>query len=219
MTDEFEIDIHPVCDRCWTEERPKLLNASTRSCEFGAHDFLTLAALVDQMRGGGGHGPDPESPLIVRGHALEDDALDEIQKKRPTWRISLNTNHYVDWKNRLAATPDAKVIDPARVGIGLLQIKIVSRPIFKKKWLDGESPPLGYLLQLTQEMMLVPHCTWGAIGVLVIGDFTFEAHVYPVERDRHAETKMLASAAKFWVAFDRGDSRRSTSSATARSSP
>ena len=43
---------------------------------------LTLAALVAGMRGGRGHGPDPESPLIVRGHALEDDAVDEIQKLR-----------------------------------------------------------------------------------------------------------------------------------------
>src|SRR5262245_53535160 len=106
MTDAYRaVDVHPVSDACWEQERPKLLNASTRSCEFGAHDFITLAELTSQMRGGPRR--DPTSPLTERGHALEDDAVDAIRKLRPAWQITLNTNHYVDWQRRIGCTPDA----------------------------------------------------------------------------------------------------------------
>ena len=198
------LDIHPVEDKCWTEERPALLNASDIACCFGLHEHKTLAQLVLAKRGVAGLDPDPDSALIRRGHALEDDAIDAIAKLRPTWRISRNENHYVDRAHRLAAIPDALVEDPARPGVGSLQIKVVASSIFKRKWAE-ESPPLGYLLQLAQEMMLIPDCTWGAIGALVIGEFSFDAHVYPVERNRGAETKLRTAAAEFWAAFDRGD--------------
>ena len=197
-------DIHPVTELCWRDERPRLLNASEISCCFGLNDYKTLAQLVAEKRGLTGLEADPESALIRRGHALEDDAVDEIQKLRPTWRISLNKDHYVDHGHRMAAIPDAIVRDPERDGIGALQIKVVSRPVFARKWQD-DTPPLGYLLQLAQEMMLIPGCTWGAIGALVIGDFTFNAYVYPVDRNRTAETRLRTAAGDFWSAFDRGD--------------
>lgn len=202
--DEQEIDVHPVCDACWETERLALLNASTRAAEFGLHSFQTLGSLVAQMRGGRGHGPDPESPLIVRGHALEDDAIDMVRKLRPTWDITPNRLHFVHRGLRLGATPDALVADPAVPGVGVAQIKVVSASIFRRQWEDG-TPPIGYLLQASQEMMLVPGCTWGAVCALVIGDFTFHAHVYAIKRDAPTEARLLESAAKFWEAFDAGD--------------
>jgi predicted phage-related endonuclease len=202
MTDQ--IDVHPVTQACWDEERPALLNASEIAAKFGVHDYKTLAAVVAAKRKLSGLDPDPESALIRRGHALEDDAIDEIQKLCPTWRISRNTNHYVDRKHRMAAIPDALVSDPDRRGVGSLQIKVVSAPVFRRKWPD-QTPPLCYLLQLAQEMMLIPDCTWGAIGALVIGDFSFDAHVYPVERNVTAENRLRTAAAEFWWAFDQGE--------------
>jgi predicted phage-related endonuclease len=205
MTDDnSEIDVHPVTEKCWGEERPTLMNASETAAMFGLHDYTTLARVTAAKRGLAGLGPDPESALIRRGHALEDDAIDEIQKLRPTWRISSNTNHYVDHKHRMGAIPDALVTDPDRRGIGVLQIKVVASRIFKSKWPD-QTPPLGYLLQLAQEMLLVPHCTWGCVGVLEVGDFEFAAHVYPVERNRQAEERLRNAAAEFWRMFDAGD--------------
>lgn len=198
-----EIDVHPVSDACWDVERPTLLNASEIAAPFGAHEHKTLARLVAEKRGLASD-VDPESPLIRRGHALEDDALDEIQKLRPTWRIAPNAMHYVDHARRMAAIPDAFVRDPARDGLGVLQIKVVSRPVFKRKWPE-ETPPLGYLLQLAQEMMLVPGCTWGAVGALVIGDFSYDAFVYPIERNLKAEGRLRVAAANFWQSFDGGD--------------
>jgi predicted phage-related endonuclease len=198
-----DVDVHPVTDACWDVERPKLLNASENGCLFGVHAFTTLARLTAEKRGLVKNDVDPEHALIRRGHALEDDTLDEVRKLRPTWRITPGTKHYVDRKDRLGAIPDAIVEAPERQGLGVLQAKVVSRPVFRRQWPD-ETPPLSYLLQLAQEMMLVG-AEWGAIGALVIGDFSFDAHVFEVTRDHKAEGRLREAAAKFWRAFDAGD--------------
>jgi hypothetical protein len=55
-------------------------------------------------------------------------------------------------------------------------------------------------------MRLVPNCTWGAIGQLIIGNFTYTTNNYEVfARDRGAEIRMRTAAAEFWRAFDAGD--------------
>jgi len=198
------VEAHPIGDRSdWLERRRHYLNASDIACVFGLHDYKTLARLTAEMRGLESD-VDPDSPLIRRGNALEDDAMDEVQKLHPTWRISRCEHQYVDPVARIACTPDFLVIDPARDGVGSLQIKTVAQPVFKRKWPDG-TPPLGYLLQLATEMMLIPDCTWGALGALIIGDFTFEARVFPVERNRKAELRLRTAAAAFWLKFDAGD--------------
>jgi predicted phage-related endonuclease len=213
MDDSHAIDIHPVTDACWSggaagicPGRPKLINASENACLHGLDPYNRTLAQLTAGKRDPKHKiePDSDSEVIQRGHALEDDAVDAIRKLCPTWQISLNKNHYVDQRHRMACIPDALVIDPARDGTGVLQIKVVARQIFKQKW-DDETPPTGFLLQLAQEMMLVPGCTWGAVGALVIGDFTFRAHVYPVERNRQAEIRIRTTVAEFWQAFDRGD--------------
>jgi len=198
------VEVHPIGDRnTWLERRRKYLNASDIACTFGLHDYKTLARLVAEMRGLTSD-VDPESPLIRRGHALEDDALDEIQKLRPAWHITPCLNQYIDPVARIACTPDALVINPVLEGVGCLQIKVVADSVFRRKWPDA-TPPLGYLLQVATEMMLVPNCTWSALGALVVGDFKFEAHVYPVDRNRAAEIRLRTAAAEFWQTFDRGD--------------
>ena len=199
------IETHPIGDPAeWLERRRSYLNASEIAAKFGLHDYMTLAQLTAHKRGLAGLDADPESALIRRGHALEDDAKDEIQKLRPTWFISHNEHHYIDPVARIACTPDFLVSDPAREGIGALQVKVVSAPVFRRKWIDA-TPPLGYVLQVATEMMLTPACTWGAIGALVIGDFQFEAHVFEVDRNKQAEIRLRTAAAEFWHAFDRGD--------------
>ena len=198
---EPEIQRLPIGDRDeWLERRRKFLNASDIACVFGLHKFKTLARLTAEMRGLTGLEVDPDSPLIRRGHALEDDAKDEIAKLRPEWRMTRCEHQYIDQRARIAATPDYLVEAPDKEGIGSLQIKVVAQSVFKRDWAD-DTPPLGTLLQVATEMMLV-NASWGAIGALVIGEFTYEGHVYEITRHRSAEVRLRTAAAEFWRAFD-----------------
>jgi predicted phage-related endonuclease len=198
------IDIHPVTDRCWDEERPGLINGSEIGSLFGV-GYKTLARITAEKRDPSTFSDsDPESPLLERGNDFQEAATKRVQKLRPTWHISRNTNHYVDRKHRMAAIPDNLVEAPDRHGIGVLEIKVVASSIFKTQWPD-DTPPMKHLLQLSQQMMLVPGCTWGAIGALVIGEFKYETHVYEVDRNEKAETRLRGAVAEFWQTFDRGD--------------
>lgn len=198
---EPEIQRLPIGDRDeWLERRRKFLNASDIACVFGLHKFKTLARLTAEMRGLTGLEVDPDSPLIRRGHALEDDAKDEIAKLRPHWRMTRCEHQYIDQRARIAATPDYLVEAPDKDGVGSLQIKVVAQSVFKRDWAD-DTPPLGTLLQVATEMMLV-NASWGAIGALVIGEFTYEGHVYEITRHRSAEVRLRTAAAEFWRAFD-----------------
>jgi predicted phage-related endonuclease len=85
----------------------------------------------------------------------------------------------------------------------VLQVKVVASSIFRREWEDA--PPLGHLLQLSTEMMLTPDATWGALGVLIIGDFSFEAALYPVDRNADVELRLREAAKEFWRMFDAGD--------------
>jgi len=200
-----EIEIHPITDACYRDERPTLLNASEIGSLFG-HGHKTLAHVTAMKRGLIEPGTDdPDSPLLERGRDFEEVAAKRVQRLRPTWKIERNTNHYVDRLNRIAAIPDYLATDPEREGVGCLEIKTVAEPNHKKEWLEG-TPPLKYVLQLATQMMLVPNCTWGAIGQLIIGNFTYMMNIYTVDkRDHGAEMRLRTAAAKFWQAFDAGD--------------
>jgi predicted phage-related endonuclease len=199
------IDIHPVCDACFTEERPGLFNSSDNGCLFGV-GRKTLAQVTAEKRD---PSLDPyngkgDNQMLERGNDFQEPATKRVEKLRPTWRITRNKNHYVDRLNRIAAIPDNLVEAPERKGVGCLEIKVVTNTVFKKQWLN-DTPPLMHLLQLTGQMMLVPNCTWGAIGALVVGEFKYETHVYEIERNRQAEIRLRTAIAEFWKKFDAGD--------------
>ncbi len=195
----------PLADReAWEARRPRYLNASERVAEFNIHPYITLAQLTAHKRGLATLGADQDSPVIRRGHALEDDAIDEVRKQYPDWELVKCDLQFVDEKQRIAASPDYFARDPNRAGIGVIQVKVVTKSKHAREWLD-ETPPMHILLQLAQEMMLVPDCTWGAVAALVIGEWAYEAHVYLVDRNTSAEMRLRTSAAEFWRMVDAGD--------------
>lgn len=205
MTTGSEIEAHPITDACFSEERPALLNASEIGSLFGV-GFKTLAHITAVKRGlVEPDADDPDSPLLERGRDFEEVAAKRVQRLRPTWQIERNTLHYIDRLNRIAAIPDFLARDPERPGVGCLEIKVIAEPNHKREWLN-ETPPLKYLLQLATQMMLVPNCTWGAIGQLILGNFTYTTNIYEVHaRDRGAEIRLRTAATDFWRAFDDGD--------------
>src|SRR5438045_2470066 len=104
MAHAGNVVIYPIIDEeAWRARRPENLNATDRGATFGVGRFKTMAQVVAEKRGLTGLGPDPDSPLIRRGHALEDDAIDEIRRLRPNWTMIKCEHQYVDTVNRIAA--------------------------------------------------------------------------------------------------------------------
>jgi len=197
-------EMRTITDReQWLKWRDEYLNASEIARCYGLDPHHTLAQLVAQKRGVKGLGPDPDNPMIERGNDLEEIAAKKLKRKFPTWDVHKCNSYFVDQQHRQGATPDYLVIDPARTGMGVAQLKVVAEPVHKANWLD-DTPPYHVILQTMQEMLLTD-ASWGVIVALVIGNFTYDLHVYPIERHRNAETRLVSTADAFWRAFDAGE--------------
>jgi predicted phage-related endonuclease len=205
----MNVERREIRDRAeWLAWRRENLGASEIASCFGLNPFKTLAKLVAQKRGIEG-ADDPESVMLRRGIALEDDAADEVAKLKPDWEIVKNRTYFVDRELRLAATPDFICIDPARndparEDFGVLQIKVVSPASFRKHWSEHDAP--FYAVLQTEMEMLMSGASWGAVAPLIVGDYVFEVpQIYDVPRVASAEQRVVEAAKKFWAAFDAGE--------------
>jgi predicted phage-related endonuclease len=185
----------------WLSWRKPNLNASDIPALFGHHPYLTLAKLTAIKRGT--ENSQPESVMMRKGSALEPVAADQVAKLHPSWQITKCGSYFVDRDRRIGATPDFFVIDPERPGRGVLQTKVLS-PATHRVWKLDDRPSYYALLQ-TQLEMVMTKADWGVIAALVVGDYVFECHLYPVERHQATEDRLLNGAAAFWAAFDAGE--------------
>jgi predicted phage-related endonuclease len=198
----------PIMDReQWLKLRKQDVTASVAGALFGVHPWQTIAGLHAEKCGLELPGPDPESAVIRRGNALEPIVAEEVAKLRPEWRLIKNTEYLRDQHARIGATPDFWIENDSR-GLGMLQTKTVAGFKFKREWknADGDddvAPPLWIVLQNAVEMMLAD-AAFGAIGVLVIGDFTFDTHIIEVPRHKQTEHKIRVAVHAFWQALDAG---------------
>jgi hypothetical protein len=172
---------------------------------FGVHPFQTIAGLHAEKMGLDLPGPNPESAVIRRGNALEAVVAAEVAKLHPEWKITKNDHYYRDAHARIGATPDF-LLDGDPRGLGILQTKTVGAWKFKKEWGEPEAPtpPLWIILQNATEVMLAD-AAFGAIGVLVIGDFTFDCHVIEVPRHKATEHKIRVAVHGFWETLRAGE--------------
>ena len=187
----------------WLELRKHDITASVVGALFGLHPYKTIGALHAEKTGVEIPGPDPDSPLILRGHDMEDNVAKRARAAFPTWEITKSTDYYRDAEARMGATPDFLIHDPDRKGLGILQAKIVAGMQFKNPksgWTDSQAP-LWISLQVTQEMMLT-EAEWGMIGALIVGDFRYELKTYPVDRHFGAERRIREAVREFWRAVD-----------------
>jgi predicted phage-related endonuclease len=195
----------PITDReQWLGLRKQDVTASVVGALFGMHPWQTIAGLHAEKCGLDLPGPDPESAVIRRGNALEPVVAEQVAKLRPEWKITKNDRYYRDAHARIGATPDFLVEGDPR-GQGVLQTKTVGPGKFKKEWGEPEAPtpPLWIILQNATEVMLAD-AAFGAVGVLVIGDFTFDCHVIEVPRHKATEHKIRVAVHSFWEALKVG---------------
>jgi predicted phage-related endonuclease len=190
----------------WLALRKPDVTASVVGALFGCHPWQTIAGLHAEKCGMELPGPDPESSVLRRGNALEMVVAAEVAKLQPEWLITKATEYLRDPHVRFGATPDFWIDGDPR-GRGCLQTKTIGSWKFKKEWRgeedDEPTPPLWIILQNATEMMLAD-AAFGAIGVLVIGDYTFETHVIEVPRHKPSEHRIRVAVKCFWDALDAG---------------
>jgi hypothetical protein len=207
-----EVERHPVTDRAsWLAMRGRDLTASDVASICGCGYRGPLEVWAEKT---GKIPPKGDSPILRRGRWLEPAIWAAVQDTNPSWTLRAAKTYLRAPALRFGATPDALAVDPDRKGIVLIQGKVVAQPTFIADWCggarDNPSPtvPLGYQLQTLSETMLA-EAAFGetihpVLAALVIGSFTAELYMIPVERHFGAEERILGAVKQFWEMTDAG---------------
>ncbi len=192
----------PVTTReAWLELRAGNIGGSEVSALFGLNQFKTPYQLYAE-KAGLVPAEGPSSEIMERGLILEPAVAEAVRVLRPHWTITKAEDYLWSDEWRLGATPDYIVYDRERGSHGVLQTKAIAMPEYLEKWQDG--PPMGYVLQTAQEVMLDAMSRdtpggWGAIGVLAISSYGHEKMVWEFERNIASEQKIINAARRFWA--------------------
>lgn len=148
-------------------------------------------------------------PPAARGHQREPEAIGMLKLLRPDWRVSYPLSSY--WRDparRLGATPDCLVVDPARPGFGVVQVKSVAPHVYAEQWTDPDTreivPPVWVVLQAIQEGMLTG-AAWAAVAVHR-ENYGSRPSVRLIEIPLHAAVwaRIVADTAEFWASIEAG---------------
>lgn len=137
-----------------------------------------------------------------RGRWFESGVEEALREAYPDWSFENPRVYLRDPEVRLGATPDRFAIRPDRSGRGNVQLKIVSKPVFERDWIDGE-PPLKFQLQSITEAML-GDCSWNMVAAAVVDTYGADLHVREVPRHPAAEARIRELAREFWAIVDAG---------------
>lgn len=143
-----------------------------------------------------------DNVMMRRGRWLEPAVIEAMRESHPTWTIKRSGVYLRDPDLRMGATPDAVAEDPARPGIGAIQCKVVSRPIYEAEWEDGRAP-LKFEIQTLSEAMLL-EAEWAVVAALVIGTYSAELVEHEVPRHEGAEERVRGIVRGFWSEIDAG---------------
>lgn len=175
----------------WLAWRKKDITASSVAALFDLHPYTTALSLYSRLRGA--DIPEQvETEVMRRGTALEPIVAEEVRRLRPEWQIEKATEYVRDTDLKLGCTPDFWFTNGKR---GVLQAKTVGAQAFQRHWQDG--PPFWIVLQTATEMML-ENAERGAVGALIIGEYTFDTQVYEIERHTAAEKRIVDAVSEFW---------------------
>ena len=186
----------------WLELRRPNVNASEVATVLGLGAFGSLAELYAEKKG---LRPGPSGHLLRRGKWLEPAVFEALADQRPEWRVQRAAIYLVDRQHKLGATPDGFALAPDRNGRGVIQAKVISRTVFRRRWLIDESasiedgdaePPIYYVLQVLTEMMLAD-AEWGVLAVLVASEFDASLRLFDIERDIEQEVLIHTGVARF----------------------
>ncbi len=196
----------PITDREeWLAMRRQDITASDVPAVCGVDPRRTVLQVYAEKLGL--VSPQADSQIMRRGRWLESAFVDALADIKPQWETRRAKVYLRDETIRLGATPDMVAVDPERDGVGIVQCKVVSRPVFVRDWRDGDdgpiTVPLGYQLQTLTEAMLAG-ATWAVVAALVIDTFTADLVVSPVELHVGAWDRVRATVARFWTDVELG---------------
>jgi len=181
----------------WLRDRLAFVNASEMAIVCGEGAWGSLAELFAEKKGL--RPPREDSGIFKRGRWGEGAVFEALGDERPEWQILRAKIHVRDTERRIACTPDGFAIAPGRTGPGVVQAKVVSRSIFRDKWLNDPeehikfgdaTPPRHYVIQTVTEMML-NNAAWGVLAVLINGEFDWNFRLFDVERDEVIEDRII----------------------------
>lgn len=205
------VERHPVSDReSWLKLRARDLTASDVSSIMGCGYRGALEVWAEKK---GLIQPKGDSPILRRGRWLEPAIWEAVKDHNPSWTLRSAKVYLRSPAMRFGATPDALAVDPDRKGIVLIQGKVVAQPTFIADWQGGDkhgaaSVPLGYQLQTLSETMLAEKAfdeiIHPVLAALVIGSYTAELHMIPIDRHAGAEARILSGVDQFWKLVDTG---------------
>lgn len=186
----------------WLELRRRYIGASEVGITCGVSAWGSLAELFAEKRGL--RPPKEDTNAMQRGRWGEPAVLEALAHQRPEWQVARARLMVIDDEHREACTPDAFAYRPDRDGPGIVQAKVVSRGVYRKKWLDdydnfhGEAtPPAAYWLQTLQEARL-NEVKWGVLAVLINSEYTWDFRLFDVERDDVLEAHIRHNNAEFF---------------------
>jgi hypothetical protein len=195
------VEVHPVTDRAsWLARRTQDVTASDVAPLAGVGPKGGRTAYRVYLEKAGLITPDEaDSNLMWRGRLLEPAVIAAVAEREPEWTIKPAGVYVRDSVIRLGATPDAVALNPKRPGIGNIECKVVSRPVFEEHWRadDGSvRPPLYYQLQTLAQATLMD-AQWSQLAALVIATFSVELFVIDIDRHEPAETRIRNISASF----------------------
>lgn len=199
---------HPVTDRAaWLALRRQDVTASAIAALVGEHPYMTRLGLYALKTG---QMPDAEAepifgansislPPMLRGTVLEPVAPALITMLRPGWSVETCGWYYRDPGARIGATPDFIAIDPARPGVGSVQVKTTDHTTFRKVWRgedDEVMPPLFIAIQAVVEAVLTG-VSWASVAVMVSGS-TLDLHLIEIPLHLGIMARLRAESLAFW---------------------
>jgi predicted phage-related endonuclease len=188
----------------WLRLRLGNVNASEVAIVLGEGEFGSLAELYAEKKGL--RPPRVDTGVLRRGRWGEPAVFEAIAEEFPDWQVTRASIYLIDRERRMGATPDGFASRPDRDSFGIVQAKVISRSVFKRRWLhddtaaiaDGDADaPAYYRLQVLAEMRL-SECTWGVLAVLVVSEFDMVLRIFDIEPDIELEASILAGVETFW---------------------
>jgi predicted phage-related endonuclease len=188
----------------WLAERQRYIGASEVATVCGVAAYGSLAELYAEKKGL--RPPLADSGVLRRGRWGESAVFQALADERPEWDVQRARVHVIDQERRLACTPDGFATAPDRDGFGLVQAKVVSRSVYRQKWLDDPEgpfdgpaePPAHFRLQTVCERMLnADRCPWAVLAVLINGEYDWSFRLFDIEPDPLLEGRICYDVAAF----------------------
>jgi predicted phage-related endonuclease len=186
----------------WLAMRVNNVNASEVAIVCGEGAYASLAELYAEKKGL--RPPRDDSAIMRRGRWGEAAVFEALADERPEWEVVRGKVYLCDPALRLGATPDGFALAPDRDGPGIVQAKVISRTVFRQRWLtdpddfDGDASVPGYYVLQTLTEAMLSQAAWAVVAVLVVSEFDMQLRLFDIPRDLVIEGEIVKNVGAFW---------------------